>query len=155
MKIAECIELGKTTHVKNIGADLFTWDDVIRVLDEIVKDNQFLRLFPKLGLQFHNAERIRNVQSVMDEINNLNSEKSCTAHGYVSFSEHSGNFGKHCDDADVFFWQVIGRTKWIIDGLEYILEPNDLIYVPRKVYHHVIPLSPRVGVSFGFEYPEA
>jgi ribosomal protein L16 Arg81 hydroxylase len=150
MIIPECKGV---THMKNIGAELFTWDDVIKILDDDVKGNGYMRLFPKLGLLIHNAERIRNVQSVMDEINKLNSDDNLTAHCYISFSEHSENFGNHCDDADVFFWQVIGRTKWIVEGDEYILEPNDMIYVPKKVYHKVVPLSPRVGISFGFEYP--
>ena len=52
---------------------------------------------------------------------------------------------------DVYFWQIQGSTKWEFDSLSYILNPGDLIYVPRGVYHSVFPLTPRVGISFGAE----
>lgn len=141
--------MSRTFH---INADLFEWGDVIEVLNQVVKNKEHINLFSNLGIQFNNAERIRNVEHVMTEINKLGFGEKCTAHCYISFSEIATTFGDHCDDADVFFWQVIGRTKWIIGEDEYILEPNDVIYVPKKVYHNVIPLTPRVGISFGFEH---
>lgn len=142
----------KETRTFHINADLFEWSDVIEVINQVVRNNEHIQLFSKLGIKFHNAERIKNVEHVMTEIEKFGCGEKCTAHCYLSFSELSSTFGDHCDNVDVFFWQVIGRTKWIIGEDEYILEPNDVIYVPKKVYHNVIPLSPRVGISFGLAH---
>ena len=71
-----------------------------------------------------------------------------TAHLYINITTDVGTFGIHKDTVDVHYWQVQGKTKWIIEKKdEYVLEPGDLIYVPEGVYHSVIPQGPRVGVS--------
>ena len=39
-------------------------------------------------------------------------------------------------------------TKWLILGKEYILNPGDLIYVPKGVEHTVLTfIAPRAGIS--------
>lgn len=73
---------------------------------------------------------------------------------YFSFFPHATSHGNHCDDTDLFHWQQIGQTQWKIveDDKEYIhlLNPGDCIFIPEGVYHDVHPLTPRIGLSFGF-----
>lgn len=154
-KLKLAVENGTPIYIKNIKAELFDWSDVMEFINETAKAGGDIHLFPRLGMKLENAEMLNKVRIIKDQISNLNTELVCTAHCYISFTELARILGNHCDPDDVFFWQVIGRTKWVLgDNTEYVLEPNDMIYVPRKIYHNVIPLGPRVGISFGFEYPE-
>jgi len=57
------------------------------------------------------------------------------------------NFGRHNDDMDVWFWQCQGLSRWVLDDKEFTLEPGDLIYVKKGIYHNVSALTPRAGVS--------
>jgi ribosomal protein L16 Arg81 hydroxylase len=44
-------------------------------------------------------------------------------------------------------WQVEGRKR----NFEKVLEPGELIYVPRGMWHNTSPMTPRAGLSFGSE----
>jgi len=35
------------------------------------------------------------------------------------------------------------------------MSPGDFIYVPKNIFHEVIPLTPRVGISFGIDYNDS
>lgn len=111
---------------------------------------------PDYGIVLHNIFNIEEVEFILNEIKNNNPNYSYSAHAYVSLSKESKTFGKHKDGSDVWYWQCIGSTQWKIfefnETISYILEPGDIIYVPRGIFHDVIPLSPRVGISFGLDY---
>ena len=81
-------------------------------------------------------------------------QKYCFCAIYFSFFPRVESHGNHCDDTDLFHWQQVGQTEWKIveDKTEYtyILNPGDCIFIPEGVYHDVTPLTPRIGLSFGF-----
>ena len=58
------------------------------------------------------------------------------------------------DTTDVFYVEAQGKTRWIVYenniSYEYILEPGDMIFVPASIYHEIKPITPRVGISIGF-----
>ena len=59
------------------------------------------------------------------------------------------------DPTEVFFVLVKGSMKWIIEDVEnefqeFIMEPGDMIYIPKGSFHNPIPYSPRIGLSIGF-----
>lgn len=140
----------------NIGLELFTWEEVIKEFNRtVISDKEFNR-FENLGLTLFEAENILNVKPFLDEYAKLDLEAPVSAHCYASFLEISKSFGRHKDKSDVLFWQVIGETKWIVETLqgvrEHVLGPNDAIFVPRQMYHNVIPLTPRASISFGLDY---
>ena len=90
----------------------------------------------------HNADEIPDVKKVLKNLN------LTIAHLYINIITSSGSFGRHKDTTDVWFWQCQGVSKWIFDNNEeYILEPGDLIYVSKGIYHNVVPLTPRAGIS--------
>lgn len=82
---------------------------------------------------------------------------------------HHRSFKIHRDTMDVIYLQVLGSIEWSIWNSDCGLDsfsfpdqpatlisklkmvPGDMIYVPRGMYHHVDPLSSRVGFSFGVE----
>jgi hypothetical protein len=69
----------------------------------------------------------------------------------------------HCDDEEVFVLQVDGRKRWRLDGatrdaqppvLDQVLEPGNLLYMPRGCYHVAIPLDePTLHLTVGIRMP--
>jgi len=139
---------------KDVKMDLPSWDDILHCLDENVSKKSKLKILDNLGFVILETQSISPVQDFLQHIlSTVN--RPVSAHCYISFLSTSKTFGRHNDDSDVYFWQVQGKTKWIVEDetiAEYILEPNDMIYVPKKMIHEVFPLSPRAGISFGVDY---
>ena len=69
-------------------------------------------------------------------------------HIYISFVSNSDNFGRHNDNDDVLLVQSIGKMKYEVEGISYILNPGDSLFIPEQVYHTPIVLGPRVTLSF-------
>lgn len=134
----------------------FKWEDTVFLIDESVQNKLLMKITENYGLVVHNGDSLPMVKNICRYISKLNESVPCTAHIYISFSSLSKTFGRHRDTSEVFFWQGIGSTKWIIDDLdgvkETILKKNHLIYIPKGMFHDVIPLSPRVGISMGLDY---
>lgn len=133
-----------------------TWDEVIDLLDFSFHNNQPYKDSGNYGLVVHCAERI---PSVLDVINQIKKEHEyclgIDAHVYMSLSSKSKTFGRHNDNVDVFFWQVKGQTRWVVEGSQKVtttLNSGDIIYVPKGQYHDTRPLGPRFGISFGVYY---
>lgn len=133
-----------------------TWDEVIDLVDFSFNNNQPHKDSGNYGLVVHCAEMIPSVEYVVNEIQKHH--EHCTdidSHVYMSLSSMSKTFGRHRDDVDVFFWQVKGQTRWIVEGSQKVsttLNSGDIIYVPRGLYHDTRPLGPRFGISFGVYY---
>ena len=142
--------------VKSAFQDLPTWEDIILNFDYEVNNNRIdVKNFGDLGVATHHGENIPAVNNIKKQIQALRpNEKECTAHIYVSFLTKSKNLGAHKDGSDVFYIQALGKTFWEVDfnrqRESYLLEPGDLIYIPKGVVHNPIPKSPRVGISIGF-----
>jgi hypothetical protein len=88
------------------------------------------------------------------ESNNL---KCIGRFGIVSFTDKEPTTGRHNDPMHVVYCQFIGSVEWIIFKNEsqkeerFILNPGDIIYIPKEVEHEVRSLSPRAAISFMFE----
>lgn len=139
---------------RNLKLNPPTWDDILGCLNKDVVSNEKIKTLDNLGFVYYNADRMSEVSKLLKEIQTL-TDRQCSAHCYISLLEISGTFGRHNDSSDVFFWQVQGRTHWTVEQektYEYELLPNDLIYIPRFIFHTVRPLSPRAGISFGIDY---
>jgi len=147
---------------KNVNLCPPTWDDIIQELNNSIVENRYVKRLPNAGFVFHQGKNVPGISELFEKISSLDTAVlgldtpvPATAHCYISFLEISDGFGRHKDTTDVLFWQMIGKTKWIVnDNITaiYELEPNDFIYVPRNMYHTVIPLTPRAGMSFGLSH---
>ena len=138
----------------NAFSEFPSWEDVILHLnDNIVNRPKSVKVLDNLGFVTHNAELIDKVKVIRDNIHLKRPEEPiCTAHLYISLTSISSTFGWHRDTTDVFFVQLLGKMKWEIENdYEYILTPGDMIYVEKSIWHNTIPLTPRAGVSIGFE----
>jgi mannose-6-phosphate isomerase-like protein (cupin superfamily) len=145
----------KPLVVKKLFNMLPTWDDVINDLDFNVKHYKTeVKDLGNLGIVTHHGENIDSVENIRQSIHSLRpTESQCTAHIYISLLSISNTFGWHNDDTDVFYVQALGNTSWQVkhDKEEsFLLEPGDLIYVPKQMMHNTIPETPRVGISIGF-----
>jgi len=132
------------------------WEKIIFNIDLNILSKHPIKSLFNYGIVLHEIFNIEEVDFILNEIKNNNPNNSYSAHVYISLSKESKTFGKHKDESDVWYWQCIGSTQWKIfefnKTISYTLEPGDIIYVPKGIFHDVIPLSPRVGISFGLDY---
>lgn len=74
---------------------------------------------------------------------------------YVSTQSNSKTFSKHSDPGQyLWIWQLIGETKWVVEEQEYILRPNDVLYISEGLVHEAIPDSPRASITLSLEKNE-
>lgn len=119
-----------------------TWDDMIETYNTAIEEGGEIKANLPGFFVCHNAHKIEKVREAMEMLGVTD------AHAYFNISHRGKTFGEHYDDIDVFYWQCIGKVKVIVDGSkEFILEPGDMIKLPKYIHHHVIPLTPRVGIS--------
>lgn len=94
----------------------------------------------------------------------------------ASYAAPGGSVGPHLDEYDVFLLQGEGQRRWeigtqaladdcFIEGLElrilpefhpdesWVLEPGDMLYLPPRIPHHGVALSPCITYSIGFRAP--
>lgn len=126
----------------------------VRSIGEIT-DEEFNRL---PSIVSHHAELIPQVKLISDIIESkrmLNPDRDrINSHLFASFIENSAVFDLHHDECDTYVWQIIGTTNWYVEGeepYEHVLEPNQMIYIPKYVKHRPIITGPRVSVSFSVE----
>ena len=138
--------------------DLPSWQDVLNDLSLNFMDNSPtspINVQEDLGFVTYRGGRVAKVERIRQEIAKLNSQMPCTAHLYISLMSFSKTFGRHKDTADVFYIQALGRTHWAIDfegTQEYDLDEGDMVFIPAGVFHASTPITPRVGLSIGFDY---
>lgn len=146
----------KKHHVfRNLNLENPSWDELLKNLNRNIISKTKIKILDNLGFVYFDAEKMQAVDNLLSEIKKI-TDKSCTAHCYISLLEISATFGRHNDNADVFFWQVQGSTLWRVEEdskiFEYKLSVNDIIYIPRFTIHEVVPLGPRAGISIGIDY---
>ena len=135
------------------------WDDVFRNLEKSIEEQSLVKIGPYFSLVTHNGHlHIPQATAFLKEVQQFDPSLAGSAHVYIGLTKFSESFGRHRDNSDVFFWQVIGSTNWKVypdDGVkEHVLTAGDIIYIPRYMDHEVTSLCPRVGISFGLDYGE-
>lgn len=56
----------------------------------------------------------------------------------------------HFDKDPVVYWHHHGDCLWVVNGQEFDLKVNDILYVPAKAVHSVKSSPMRAGVSFQY-----
>jgi ribosomal protein L16 Arg81 hydroxylase len=130
-----------------------TWEYVFADLEASVKENSLILNKDNYYIVTHNVkEHCEFTKLFCENLQKICPKLETSAHLYISLTTSALGSGKHIDKAEVFYWQMIGKTKWIVDNGEYILNPGDVIYIPIGNYHKVISLTPRAGLSLGLDY---
>jgi mannose-6-phosphate isomerase-like protein (cupin superfamily) len=131
-----------TQHIKNYNSNVLTWEECLINFNESVLNEENIKHNPLGFFVSHSANKIERLKPILDDL------KLTVAHLYFNVSTQKQNFGPHRDVDDVYFWQCQGITRWTIENKDvYILEPGDLITVPKNTLHNVEALTPRVGIS--------
>jgi ribosomal protein L16 Arg81 hydroxylase len=121
-----------------------SWNEVINNLNYSIEKNLLVKSNREGFYVAHQANLIPKVNKLMKKL------KAKSAHLYINFIYNGSAFPKHKDSMDVIYWQIIGKTKWIVNNKEYILNKGDLIKISKNIFHEVIPLTARAGISFGY-----
>lgn len=170
-EVKEALDNGVTTHLKNQIIILPEWSDFIKSIDTAISEppkNQRVNegfeqignvlFFDKLAIgidhsQTYNYPGLKEMKEYIEKFN-LEVVKS---YSFINFSSFQKTVGEHKDDVAAVYVQIINSVKWVIytsddvnnrESTEFILNPGDVIFKPKGVYHEVIPFMPRVGMSF-------
>jgi hypothetical protein len=150
-------------HFGVVPVPLPSWEEILLEFDrEYVihlqtGNNDIFKYQDRLGFVLHECQHIPIVREFLSAISKQKhrTNQFFTALGYISLSSESATYGRHNDVMDVWCWQMTGYTLWQVEGrkrnFEKILEPGELIYVPRGMWHNTKPITPRAGLSFGSE----
>jgi hypothetical protein len=121
-----------------------------------------INFWQKLTMTLDNIDE-KNFPGIQDKVNkltqlhnNLKAPTKCTGYfGAVSLTNKEPTTGKHSDPIDVIYCQFVGLVTWTISDEDksesFVLNPGDIIYVPKSVMHEVTSLTPRAAISFMFE----
>lgn len=142
---------------RRVLLDTPSWDEVLRDLEKSIEENSPIKIGQYFSIITHRGDKhIPLAAAFLEEMKKLDASLPGSAHVYTGLTRYSQGLGKHNDNADVCFWQVIGSSNWKVfaqDGMkEHVLDVGDVIYVPRHMDHEVTSLGPRVGISFGLDY---
>jgi ribosomal protein L16 Arg81 hydroxylase len=135
-----------------------SWDDVFLNLEKSIDEKSIVKVGEYFSIITHKGDKhIPLAEQFLEAIRKLDPSLGGSAHVYIALTRLSQSFGRHKDNADVFFWQIIGSTRWKLFNdagvKEHTLNVGDVLYVPRYMEHEVTSLGPRVGISFGLDYP--
>jgi len=137
----------------SVDLDLLSWEDVIFCIDKAVNYDSGMHILDNFGMIIHNVEQYPTIGTMLSEFSKLDPQYAADARWFISMASSSGCFPKHQDYYDVWYWQTIGEIDWIVwdDDIEYkyTLKPNDLIFIPRDMWHQTTSRMPRAGISFG------
>lgn len=136
-------------HTKNFLKLDIDWQVYIDSLNYSANSGNTIKFSQVAFYVTDDAIKIKELKPLFEKI------KPTFAHLYLSLTNLDETFEAHIDTMDVWFWQAIGKTHWKTyeteQGSEFLLEPGDLIYIPRGVKHKVKSLTPRVGISMANE----
>lgn len=139
--------------------DLITWDQCVHNINRNFVDDLYIRLLGDFSIVTHDVSEFDQVKIISDQIKKSNPNCSQNAHMYCNISITGKTFGMHVDTQDTWIWQCAGVTKWAlhyhIDAYHsyngvvvHELNPGDMLYIPKGVYHTTKPLTPRFSISF-------
>jgi len=154
---------------KFINQNIFNWDDfnnllkthkksLIETIDQNRVKNKILNnedlnnktiIFSKVLNHKKEFEYLTNFFKL--KIPELNKSIRNDVHIYAGLNEVSKSFGEHFDQSANFILQTEGKSRWIVSSfLDVVMEPGDVVYIPKLYAHECIPLTKRISLSFPF-----
>ena len=161
----------KPFFIKNlINKNIFNWKDFEYLLKnhpknkiETVDKNGFKtqgvsndETFIEKNVIFTNTWNYKKEFSTLKDffmlkIPELNNFLGWDVHIYTGHENNCRSFGPHFDKAYNFILQTEGNSRWIVDnGFDIILNPGDVIFIPKHCVHECKPLTKRISLSFPF-----
>jgi hypothetical protein len=134
--------------------------------DILVYNNLDPVVFNSLALK--DTALYSKAEPVFSIIQDLTGRYHSSSKSIINFVGQEIDYWVHIDDNDVISWHCIGTVEWRfyknIDGLELdrsnkenmenaeyesvVLEPGDLLFVPKGLAHQVVIKEPRASLIF-------
>jgi oxalate decarboxylase/phosphoglucose isomerase-like protein (cupin superfamily) len=123
-------------------------------------------IVPNVHAFFYNrAERIKTVNEIVRIVHNKfnldhTDDETLTSQLFgTTIVEDGTSIKKHHDSENNLFWQLKGRSRWMIfdsyenakPKMDMIVEEGDMIFIPSNTIHYVESESPRAGVAILFD----
>ena len=134
----------------------FDFNELANLLDrngfqsEYTSDNVNQKYILECPIKIKNVETDFFFNQLYYFLNQEYNKKNLKSNVFLFFSFTGG--GKslaHQDLEDVIIIGLYGKTLYIIENKEYLIEEGDLILIPKGVVHRAIGLTPRIILSFG------
>lgn len=168
-RIPECRDLRRHLFVKGAFMNTPVWQEFVTFInwayqaDPIVVPDQegvtnigTIRFYDPLTMSIGRVtrEHFPQLQTMSDTLQEFGEDIEGGI-SVISLTTAERSTGKHCDNKDVVFWQCIGKTEWTVwykeEEFVYILEPGDVIYIPRLTMHQVVSIEPRASISMALQ----
>jgi ribosomal protein L16 Arg81 hydroxylase len=162
----------KPELIKNfIESNFFNWDDLNNLIKNHPKhlikfvnkdggkelfDENILKQKEGATLNFTNTQTVKKeFQQLVDYFvlkqPILKNAKVWDVQIYASWGNELFSFVPHFDPAYNFILQCEGSCRWDVShAFHEVLQPRDLIYIPKNWVHQCFPLSNRISLSFSF-----
>jgi hypothetical protein len=131
----------------------WTWEKIEQIVSDNTEINpQYYRDLGNGGYTLGAMHRNDYCMKVLEYLHLNKPEYHPRAGLYVSTKSDSKTFSRHSDPGQyLWVWQLIGETKWVVEDKEYILKPNEVLYISEGLMHEAIPDSPRASITFSLE----
>ena len=128
-------------------------------LSEVLQESEYRSIISKqyhqdyvlnTSMQILNVEdnpKLKNIYNTLNKNFNPNNIKTDL---HIFFSFNSGCSGRpHRDPYGVFLLGAYGKTVYLVEGKEYVLEKGDVLTIPQNALHKSISITPRIVLSLG------
>ena len=144
-QLNERIESKVATVVTKAIQPTFPWETAIGYLAHCA-DNEVGGPIDIMYYKLPLADQIDSITPVKDQLNeNLNAE-IVGADMYITLTT-KGNIA-YSSENDVLIWNAIGHSELKVFDEERVLEPGDLIYIPKNTEYRYKPSTARVYIVF-------
>jgi mannose-6-phosphate isomerase-like protein (cupin superfamily) len=170
--IEKARETNRAVVFKNLAPEVPTWDRIVSYVDkemhtppsvvpmeplnERVINGVILHHLFYMMVRHPYPEDFPEVLQVQNAVEAAIGIRPNIVNSIVNYISGEEPIPVHSDDRETFYWQCQGNAEWQIyddwrdrepvDG--HLLEPGDVIYLPRKVNHSVRMPTPRMAVVF-------
>ena len=133
----------------------FDFNELAKVLDRNELENEFTNFLNpsrvlETPIKIINIEKDFFFKDLHIFLNTKFNKNNLKNNIYLFFSFTAGGKGPlHKDIEDVHLIGLYGKTLYIINNKNFILEKGDLLVIPKEVAHRAIGLEPRIVLSFG------
>lgn len=162
--------------IKKIFNDVLNWSDFIKLIDYVSSKKYNSSNIRKEAISIQNKEFYIRISDVIDpitkkNINNIIPQLDCVvdffddifnqkvnyAECYANLTSNSSIKQAHNDQWTAVAWNCVGSVEWrIYNNLDkdiyqsYILNPGDVIVIPKGILHSVVAKEPRMSISLAY-----
>jgi len=156
--------------IKNIAKNTPNWDNFMNHLNyQYHKESKKISANPHLeyfinGVLFKKRlyvlvdrptiEFFPQLIELRDILNKIGNHTGDVVGAYLNFAKEVETL-RHSDSKDHMYWQCINNTEWTFyrhDKMDtVVVEPGDLVFIPKTLDHEVFAPSSRAAIQLVFE----